>query len=271
MSKSRYEYVKSYESHASCLPSTFILVRIDGKGFSKFTALNNFLKPNDEPALHLMNLAASAVCARFHSVFLAYGQSDEFSFVFDRSCDLFKRRKEKIVTTLVSVFTAVYNMEFEPVMGRKMKGLAIFDGRVVEYPTLKSMRDYFSWRQVDCHINNMFNTAFWLLVQKGGKSTTQAEKILRDTVSKEKQEIMHGQFGVNYNEENEMNKKGSLVVRRWAADPKKVLKMKALLEEGKILKLKEPRKKLRYDVEHVDLIQVGFWEKEFPELFKEDH
>lgn len=29
-----------------------------------------------------------------------------------------------------------------------------FDGRVVEYPSTKQVKDYLAWRQVDAHINN---------------------------------------------------------------------------------------------------------------------
>lgn len=29
------------------------------------------------------------------------------------------------------------------------------------------MRDYVSWRQVDVHVNNQYNTCFWALVQSG--------------------------------------------------------------------------------------------------------
>ena len=43
---------------------------------------HNFEKPNDLRALGLMNAAARAVLDEFQSIFLAYGQSDEYSFVF---------------------------------------------------------------------------------------------------------------------------------------------------------------------------------------------
>ena len=33
MAKSKYEYVKSFERDDSLLPSTYIVVRIDGRGF----------------------------------------------------------------------------------------------------------------------------------------------------------------------------------------------------------------------------------------------
>ena len=72
-----------------------------------------------------------------------------------------------------------------------------FDGRVVLYPSSSNLRDYMSWRQVDCksiaaarktqtmlkyfvgHINNLYNTTFWALVQKGGMDVRQAEEMLK--------------------------------------------------------------------------------------------
>lgn len=73
--------------------------------------------------------------------------------------------------------------------------LPSFDGRAVCYPSVQNLRDYMSWRQVDCklpeissrcfcsnqrvgHINNLYNTTFWSLVQLGGMSGTEAEKFL---------------------------------------------------------------------------------------------
>lgn len=36
------------------------------------------------------------------------------------------------------------------------------------------VRDYFAWRQADCHINNLYNTCFWALVADGEHSLLQA-------------------------------------------------------------------------------------------------
>lgn len=55
MACSKYTYVKQYESPLVLLPQTYIVIRIDGKGFHKFTSLNNFDKPNDINAIKLMN------------------------------------------------------------------------------------------------------------------------------------------------------------------------------------------------------------------------
>jgi len=36
MANSKYEYVKQYEQDAALLPSCYIVVRVDGKGFTKW-------------------------------------------------------------------------------------------------------------------------------------------------------------------------------------------------------------------------------------------
>ena len=40
MAKSKYEYVKLYEEHQTCLLDTYIVIWIDGKGFTKFSELH---------------------------------------------------------------------------------------------------------------------------------------------------------------------------------------------------------------------------------------
>ena len=130
MANSKFEYVKKYERPDFLLPSTYIVVRVDGRGFQKcsqdhlpmlklladflrFTNKYAFEKPNDRSALDLMNEAATAVLSELPDICLAYGVSDEFrsnapmhilsvpwlmifSFVFDKSCELFDRRERSV-------------------------------------------------------------------------------------------------------------------------------------------------------------------------------
>lgn len=56
--------------------------------------------------------------------------------------------------------------------------LPSFDGRAVCYPSVQNLRDYLSWRQVDCHINNLYNTTYWTLIQQGGLDAQTAERSL---------------------------------------------------------------------------------------------
>jgi tRNA(His) 5'-end guanylyltransferase len=78
MANSKYEYVKGFEQPDSLLPNTWVVVRIDGRGFTKMCAKYEFQKPNDRRALDLMNAAARAVVADLPEITIAYGISDEY-------------------------------------------------------------------------------------------------------------------------------------------------------------------------------------------------
>ena len=70
-----------------------------------------------------------------------------------------------------------------------------------------------SWRQADCHINNLYNTAFWTLIQSGGLSNQEAQERLKGTLAKDKNEILFSEFGINYNNEPAQYKKGTTLIR----------------------------------------------------------
>lgn len=113
----------------------------------------SFTKPNDSRALNLMNAAASAVISALPDICIAYGVSDEYSFVFHKSTRLFERRAAKLVSTVVSTFTAFYVHlwgKFMEGVGLEVGFLPTFDGRAVCYPSVGNLRDYMRWRQVDC-------------------------------------------------------------------------------------------------------------------------
>lgn len=48
MANSRFDYVRSFEQDDAILPNCWIVVRIDGKAFHKFTQKHDFNKPNDD-------------------------------------------------------------------------------------------------------------------------------------------------------------------------------------------------------------------------------
>lgn len=58
----------------------------------RFSEVHNFEKPNDDRSLNLMNESAEKVMADFRDIVLAYGQSDEYSFVFRKSTTTYNRR-----------------------------------------------------------------------------------------------------------------------------------------------------------------------------------
>jgi hypothetical protein len=72
------------------------------------------------------------------------------TFLTDQSSD----ECSKLVTTIVSTFTAYYVhlwASFFPETPLSAP-LPSFDGRAVHYPSVQNLRDYMSWRQVDCEL-----------------------------------------------------------------------------------------------------------------------
>ena len=142
----------------------------------------------------------------------------------------------KLISTVVSTFTAHYIYRWPShITIPLVEPMPSFDGRAVAYPKLPILRDYLSWRQVDCHINNLYNTTFWALVKKGGMTATEAEKELAGTLARDKNEILFSKFGINYNNEDEMYKKGTVLFRGQTA--------KGIVE-----------------TDHADIIKDDFWE-----------
>ncbi|EST10001.1 tRNAHis guanylyltransferase catalytic domain protein [Kalmanozyma brasiliensis GHG001] len=214
MAGTRFAYVRNFELPDSVIPSVYLVVRIDGKGFHKFSALHSFAKPNDPSALELMNTAARHVMSSLKGhIALAFGESDEYSFLLRKSTTLYNRRESKITTHIVSLFTSAYVFNWPRFFpNTPLQVPPSFDGRLVVYPNEAVVRDYFSWRQADTHINNLYNTTFWALVLQGGLTEQQATKQLEGTVSSDKHEILHSRFGVNYDRLEAIFRKGTTLV-----------------------------------------------------------
>lgn len=273
MANSKYEYVKNFEQSDRLIPNTWLVVRIDGRGFHNFSTRYTFEKPNDRRALDLMNVAAKAVMTELTDIVLGYGTSDEYSFVFHKSCTLFDRRSSKLISTIVSTFTAHYVHLWPKIFIGVILSppLPSFDGRVIQYPTVQNLKDYMSWRQVDCHINNLYNTTFWALVQLGGLDTKSAEKELAGTLSADKNEILFSRFKINYNNEPEIFKKGSVIFHDYelvepGLDQTISSEYQSHAEDSRLSKHraeinKKKKAKARITVQHVDIIKDEFWHR----------
>lgn len=98
MANSKYEYVKSFEIEDEVMYPNLIVVRIDGRNFERFSEINDFEKPNDERALNLMNRCATSLLEKYPDIILAYGFSDEYSFIFKKETKFYQRRASEVDT-----------------------------------------------------------------------------------------------------------------------------------------------------------------------------
>lgn len=280
MAKSKFEYVKQFETEDKLLPNCWIVVRIDGKGFHRFSDVHNYIKPNDDRSLTLMSKAAETVMTEFKDIVLAYGQSDEYSFVFKKNTNVYNRRASKLATNVVSLFASSFVYFWPRYFGTQMMQYPpAFDSRTVLYPSDKNLRDYLSWRQADCHINNLYNTCFWKLIQEKGLTPAQSQDRLKGTMSSDKNELLYKEFEINYNNLHPLHRKGTILIR----SPKEPQNGELTLQlnfSGSLNSSGErgstpgrgsntPRKSSKPDVVHLhtDLIGEEFW-REHPDILE---
>jgi tRNA(His) guanylyltransferase len=178
--------------------------------------------------------------------------------LFERRANVYQRRSSKIISAISSLFTSAFVMQWTHFKPRKLEYPPSFDARAVCYPTFKNIRDYFSWRQADCHINNLYNTCFWKLVDSG-KTETDAETLLNGTFSSQKNELLFSQFNINYNNIEDVFKKGSVLFR--TKKPHK-----------EITKDSREIERLRPTIEcaYVDLISDDFWQQKELSILTEE-
>ncbi|CAM6129247.1 unnamed protein product [Calypogeia fissa] len=144
--------------------------------------------------------------------------------------------------------TTTYVMKWAHFFPRKdLQYAPSFDGRAVCYPSDSIVRDYLAWRQVDCHINNQYNTCDWNLV-KPGCSAAEAQAEIKGTLADFKNEPLHSRFQINYNELPAIFRKGSLVFRRREESVVKI-------ENGVPI----TRARSNVVVVHEDMIRDSFW------------
>ncbi|KAJ7140076.1 Thg1 C terminal domain-containing protein [Mycena crocata] len=263
MAGSKYAYVRNFELPDSLLPGTFMVLRLDGHSFHRFSDAHEFTKPNDVRALALMDHAATDMMEQYPDIILAFGESDEFSFLMRKSASLYNRRQSKIVSTLTSLFTSSYVFRWASYFpDTPLRYPPSFDGRLILYPGSSEIRDYFAWRQTDTHINNLYNTTFWALVQQGAESTTHAHATLKGTVSKQKHEILFSRFKINYNTLDPRFRKGSILVREQVLEDSSLdITSTGEPDEPSGIRMRgrtKPRTKIV--VLHEDIIQDNFWD-----------
>jgi tRNA(His) 5'-end guanylyltransferase len=135
---------------------TYGIVRVDGKAFHTFT--RGLEKPYCGDLSNAMDTAALTLAKEMMGCKLAYGQSDEYSFLFsdldkDESEMWFSGNIQKIASVSASIFTAAFNNAWYT--NQINNKVAWFDARVFVIPCRKDVEQYFHWRQVDATRNSL--------------------------------------------------------------------------------------------------------------------
>lgn len=203
-----------YESRTKQLLTrrTITILRLDGKGFSRFT--EGFNKPFDDGFSDDMDETARFLCENIQGAKFAYTQSDEITVVLtdydnQETSAWFDYSVQKMTSVSASLATAKFNQlrtlrlannSYLDADAVKENELAMFDSRVFQVPTLDEMVNTLIFRQQDCTRNSVSMAADALL--KGS---------MQGVNNKDKQERLFQEAGVNWNDYKTKYKRGSVI------------------------------------------------------------
>ena len=148
---------------------TYIVVRLDGRGFTALSRELELEKPFDIGFRdHMVAAARHLMGCGFRTVY-GHTQSDEISLVLDRGHDAFGRRRQKTVSVLAGEASAA--------LALALGTHAVFDARVLALEGVDEVVDYLHWRQGDARRNARVLYGYWLLRGQGA-SARQATRTL---------------------------------------------------------------------------------------------
>lgn len=151
--------MKSYEEDRR-FPKGAVIIRVDGKGFHRWTKLIGAKKPFDRVVHCTMSIAAKQTALEMQGFKLAYVQSDEVTFLLtnlgEKEGAWFDYKVQKLASVTASLFTSFFNNEFELqcFMHGYRKYIANFDARAFSIP-VEDAANNFVWRQQDWARNSI--------------------------------------------------------------------------------------------------------------------
>lgn len=188
-------------AHDFCvLPGIHMVARLDGRGFTRLTKdVHRFEDPFDIRFRDMMlSTAEYLMTGCGFNVAYGYTQSDEISLLFASNENGFQRKLRKLQSVLAGEASARLSLE--------LGGIAVFDCRISQLPTVDLVIDYFRWRNEDAHRNSLGAHSYWLL-RKQGKSVAEATGEIEGLSVAKKNELLF-QNGINFNDLPAWQKRG---------------------------------------------------------------
>lgn len=152
--------MKSYErieTEQKFKPNSILYIRLDGRGFSKFT--KGLKRPFDERLSSLMIETTKHLVDEFKCN-VGYTQSDEISLIienkYESPCD-FEGKKQKLISLLSATTTAFFNVNLLTTIPEKFNNnrLPCFDCRIFEVPNEDEACNAILWREKDAIKNSI--------------------------------------------------------------------------------------------------------------------
>ena len=195
------EMMRVYETahDYSVLPNIYMVVRLNGRNFTRLTKeKHQFKAPFDENRDYMLTTTEHLMTCGFKVIY-GYTQSDEISLLLDLAEDTFNRKLRKFNSVLASEASAKFSL--------LLGDMGCFDCRISQLPNINLVVDYFRWRQQDAYRNSLSSHAYWCL-RRDGNTTRKATSMMNGLSQADKQELLF-QNGINFNDLPSWSKRGS--------------------------------------------------------------
>jgi tRNA(His) guanylyltransferase len=179
------------------LPETWPVIRVGGRGFSKFTE-DRFAKPFDPRFHEIMCSVAERLLLELQALYV-YTESDEISVLLPRESDLFDREVEQLISIAAGLASATFT--------QGCGEIAHFHARLWLGPSAQHVAEYFRWRQANAAHGCLNAWCYWAL-RKDGFDEEASTRQLRGKSASELQELLF-QRGINLNNLPEWQRRGT--------------------------------------------------------------
>ena len=174
----RMKMYEDIESKRILIPKLPICVRVDGRGFSKFT--KDMIRPFDKNFTDSMIETMKFLIEETDAI-IGYTQSDEISLILsDIKEPFFKGRVSKLNSIIASMATAKFNELIHKHYPNKP--LAFFDCRAWNVPNRTEAANTLLWRYLDCIKNSISMATYHIFSEKEliNKNSNEKIKMLLD-------------------------------------------------------------------------------------------
>lgn len=167
---SKIKELERRDSTGNKINTKYLVVRLDGKNFSRLTRRELKLEPFDERFAKLMKNTTEALIKEFNAE-IGYVQSDEITLIFSKSSKetstfLFDGKVFKFTSILASYAASNFNCNFVNYFDITPDNYACFDCRIIGVDKISNdtneevtMADALLWRMYDGRKNAILNYA----------------------------------------------------------------------------------------------------------------
>ncbi len=124
----------------------------------------------------------------------------------DKKMRVYEQSLDQIILPEIYLVARLDGRGFTRLTKEICKFEAPFDCRIVPFPTLERVQDYFLWRQEDAHRNSLNAHCYWML-RKEGKTVQEATRELEGQSVGYKNELLFSR-GINFDKLPSWQKRG---------------------------------------------------------------